>query len=85
MLSFFFFRSMKTNLIAFFADLFNVLEIHPAKCVSFNQGRNDLADGIKQFYFNFVNYYFVDVELESYLIIFVCAYEWLNIIIKIIC
>ncbi|XP_060856051.1 patronin isoform X4 [Metopolophium dirhodum] len=36
--------SMKTNLIAFFADLFNVLEIHPAKCVSFNQGRNDLAD-----------------------------------------
>lgn len=38
-------RSMKTNLIAFFADLFNVLEIHPAKCVSFNQGINDLADG----------------------------------------
>lgn len=36
---------MKTNLIAFFADLFNVLEIHPAKCVSFNQGINDLADG----------------------------------------
>lgn len=36
---------MKTNLIAFFADLFNVLEIHPAKCVSFNQGRNELADG----------------------------------------
>lgn len=36
---------MKTNLIAFFADLFNVLEIHPAKCVSFNQDRNDLADG----------------------------------------
>lgn len=44
-LSFYFYRSMKTNLIAFFADLFNVLEIHPAKCVSFNQGRNDLADG----------------------------------------
>lgn len=39
------YRSMKTNLIAFFADLFNVLEIHPAKCVSFNQGINDLADG----------------------------------------
>ncbi|VVC34989.1 Hypothetical protein CINCED_3A002661 [Cinara cedri] len=38
--------SMKTNLIAFLADLFNVLEIHPAKCVSFNQGRTDLADGI---------------------------------------
>jgi len=43
--AFIFYRSMKTNLIAFFADLFNVLEIHPAKCVSFNQGRNDLADG----------------------------------------
>lgn len=36
---------MKTNLIAFFADLFNVLEIHPAKCVSFNQGAKDLEDG----------------------------------------
>lgn len=36
---------MKANLIAFFADLFNVLEIHPAKCVSFNQGSNDLAEG----------------------------------------
>lgn len=36
---------MKTNLIAFFADLFNVLEIHPVKCVSFNQGCNDLEDG----------------------------------------
>jgi len=36
---------MKTNLIAFLADLFNVLEIHPAKCVSFNQPRNELADG----------------------------------------
>ncbi|XP_050439779.1 patronin isoform X2 [Adelges cooleyi] len=36
--------SMKTNLIAFFADLFNVLEIHPAKCVSFNQGSSELAE-----------------------------------------
>ncbi|XP_050529806.1 patronin isoform X2 [Daktulosphaira vitifoliae] len=36
--------SMKVNLIAFFADLFNVLEIHPAKCVSFNQGSSELAD-----------------------------------------
>lgn len=45
----FYFRSMKTNLIAFFADLFNVLEIHPAKCVSFNQGRNELADGNTHF------------------------------------
>lgn len=62
---------MKTNLIAFFADLFNVLEIHPAKCVSFNQGRNDLAEGIF-FYINFIcsNYYLVDVELECYLILY---------------
>lgn len=45
---------MKTNLIAFFADLFNVLEIHPAKCVSFNQGRNDLADGNLNFLILFV-------------------------------
>jgi len=45
---------MKTNLIAFFADLFNVLEIHPAKCVSFNQGRNDLADGNFNFLILFV-------------------------------
>lgn len=36
---------MKTNLITFFADLFNVLEIHPVKCVSFNQSSKDLADG----------------------------------------
>lgn len=53
-ISFYFYRSMKTNLIAFFADLFNVLEIHPAKCVSFNQGRNDLADGNLNFLVLFV-------------------------------
>lgn len=45
---------MKTNLITFFADLFNVLEIHPAKCVSFNQGSNDLAEGN----FVFISVYF---------------------------
>lgn len=56
---------MKTNLIAFFADLFNVLEIHPAKCVSFNQGRNELADGKLTIFFLRMQFFcFVDVKLE---------------------
>lgn len=57
---------MKTNLIAFFADLFNVLEIHPAKCVSFNQGRNNLADGKLNIYYLLMQFFFcfVDVKLE---------------------
>lgn len=29
------FRSMKQNLIVFLADMFNVLEIHPVKCVRY--------------------------------------------------
>lgn len=36
---------MKINLIAFFADLFNALEINPAKCVSFNHGVKNLTEG----------------------------------------
>ncbi|KAG8291324.1 hypothetical protein J6590_063361 [Homalodisca vitripennis] len=30
--------SMRPNLIVFLADMFNVLEIHPAKCVRFDKG-----------------------------------------------
>lgn len=29
------FRTMKQNLIVFLADMFNVLEIHPVKCVRY--------------------------------------------------
>lgn len=29
------FRSMKQNLVVFLADMYNVLEIHPAKCVRY--------------------------------------------------
>lgn len=28
-------RSMKQNLVVFLADMYNVLEIHPAKCVRY--------------------------------------------------
>lgn len=28
-------RSMKQNLVVFLAEMFNVLEIHPAKCVRY--------------------------------------------------
>lgn len=31
----YFFRSMKQNLVVFLADMYNVLEIHPAKCVRY--------------------------------------------------
>ena len=32
---FFCVRSMKQNLVVFLADMYNVLEIHPAKCVRY--------------------------------------------------
>jgi hypothetical protein len=41
------FSSMNMNLLAFLADLFNVMEIHPAKCVCFpgsSQGNLSLKD-----------------------------------------
>jgi hypothetical protein len=41
------FSSMTMNLLAFLADLFNVMEIHPAKCVCFpgsSQGNLSLKD-----------------------------------------
>uniref|UniRef100_A0A1B6FVT7 Patronin n=1 Tax=Cuerna arida TaxID=1464854 RepID=A0A1B6FVT7_9HEMI len=37
--------SMRPNLIVFLADLFNVLEIHPAKCVRFDKGAALLTEG----------------------------------------
>lgn len=69
---------MKTNLIAFFADLFNVLEIHPAKCVSFNQGRNDLADGniIFSFYLSKLLFCGREIRIPSFNNCY--AYEWLK-------
>ncbi|XP_054281794.1 patronin isoform X3 [Macrosteles quadrilineatus] len=36
--------SMRPNLIVFLADLFNVLEIHPAKCVRFDKGAAQLTE-----------------------------------------
>lgn len=40
----FVFRSMKQNLIVFLADLFNVLEINPVKCVRY-PGMDKLSNG----------------------------------------
>ncbi|CAH0752775.1 unnamed protein product [Bemisia tabaci] len=37
--------SMRSNLIVFLADLFNVLEIHPAKCVRFDHAASSLTEG----------------------------------------
>ncbi|CAH0752773.1 unnamed protein product [Bemisia tabaci] len=36
--------SMRSNLIVFLADLFNVLEIHPAKCVRFDHAASSLTE-----------------------------------------
>ncbi|RZF34990.1 hypothetical protein LSTR_LSTR000563 [Laodelphax striatellus] len=38
-------ESMKQNLLVFLADLFNVLEIHPAKCVRFDRNSASLTQG----------------------------------------
>lgn len=32
------YRSMKQNLVVFLADMYNVLEIHPVKCVRYPGG-----------------------------------------------
>jgi len=36
---------MKQNLVVFLADLFNVLEIHPVKCVRFPGTDKSLKEG----------------------------------------
>jgi hypothetical protein len=36
---------MKQNLVVFLADLFNVLEIHPVKCVRFPGTDKNLKEG----------------------------------------
>lgn len=38
---------MRPNLVVFLADLFNMLEIHPAKCVRFDKGAAQLTEGKK--------------------------------------
>lgn len=38
---------MRPNLVVFLADLFNVLEIHPAKCVRFDRAAASLTQGKK--------------------------------------
>lgn len=39
------YRNMRPNLIVFLADMFNVLEIHPVKCVRFDKGTALLTQG----------------------------------------
>lgn len=59
----FYYRPMKINLIAFFADLFNALEINPVKCVSFNHGVRNLNEGNLYFlnliYYTYINYIYI--------------------------
>lgn len=38
-------RSMRSNLVVFLADLFNLLEIHPAQCVRFDRAAVPLTEG----------------------------------------
>jgi hypothetical protein len=41
---------MKQNLVVFLADLFNVLEIHPVKCVRFPGTDKSLKEGKTLFF-----------------------------------
>lgn len=41
---------MKQNLVVFLADLFNVLEIHPVKCVRFPGTDKNLKEGKTLFF-----------------------------------
>lgn len=48
------FRSMKQNLVVLLADLFNLFEIHPAKCVAYPGMNQQIASEFTLF--NYLQY-----------------------------
>lgn len=55
---------MKQNLVVLLADLFNLFEIHPAKCVCY-PGMDQQSAGKIHKYFFFFYIYFINVNYNK--------------------